>query len=228
MRARFVVFDLESTGFDRQKDRICSVAAIDLASGHEFYAECNPKRSISYGAQKAHGLSAKRLSKRSSWAVVGRRFWEWLRDHQRTGIPMILVGHNAVSFDIPMLANELSRLSGLEPAKCPMFVLDTLHICREVFPKTVLASKRQAKVYEHLFGSEPDDQHNALGDVKALVRIAASPIIRRRVEDPARALALELGGASGPWWPENVRFVAPPPKAPTTAAAPVITSKYFK
>lgn len=201
MRARFIVFDIESTGFNREKDRICSVAAIDLASGHEFYAECNPKRSISYGAQKAHGLTQKRLRRRASWQVVGRRFWEWLRDHQRTGVPTILVGHNAIAFDIPMLAFELARLSGLDPPRGPMYVLDTLHICREVFPKTVLASKRQAKVYEHLFGSEPDDQHNALGDVKALARIAAAPVLRRRLEDPQRALATELGGQGGPWWP---------------------------
>ena len=135
----------------------------------------------------------KKLRHKPPWERVGRQFWKWMIALQKPGDHLVLVGHNAAKFDIPMLANEIARLKDLPRAKGPLYVCDTLTICKEVFPKTVLASKRQAKVYEHLFGEEPGGQHNALGDVEALARIVKHETIRKRVETPKVAMGLQLG-----------------------------------
>jgi DNA polymerase III epsilon subunit-like protein len=189
----FIVFDIESTGLSTVRDRICSIAALDIESGRKYYAEVCPLEPVGYGAQKVHGLTMRRLQKKPPWQKVGRHFWSWLLSFQQPGDSLVLVGHNAVKFDIKMLASEIGRLDGLVKAKGRMFVVDTLPISREVISKTVLASKKQMKVYEHLFGEQPTGQHNALGDVEALARIAQHKIFRRRIESPKTAFALELG-----------------------------------
>jgi DNA polymerase III epsilon subunit-like protein len=132
------VFDIESTGLHRESDRIVSIAAIrvpDAAHGIEeekFYEEVNPLRSVSKGAARVHGLSDEHLLTKPIWAVVGPRFWAWILKHQNVGDEICLIGHNARSFDVPMLSFELARLSNLRPAKGPFYLVDTLTICRTV------------------------------------------------------------------------------------------------
>lgn len=47
--------------------------------------------------------------------------------------------------------------------------VDTLAVARAAMAH--LPSHRQAAVYEALFGAQPEGQHDALGDVRALRRI---------------------------------------------------------
>lgn len=96
---------------------------------------------------------------------------------------MVLVGHNFKAFDAPLLSNELARLNPatLGRSVSEMFVFDTLPMARAMWSRTVLASKRQAAVYEFLFHEAPSDQHNALGDVRALLRVVQSPDVLRNL-----------------------------------------------
>jgi DNA polymerase-3 subunit epsilon len=239
--ARYIIFDLETTGLHRINDRIVSIAAYDLRTDEVFYEEVNPLRPCPVAASKVHGLTDDVLRKKPIWAVVGPRFWRWVLERQPHGAPLCLVGHNAKAFDVPVLSNELARLSDLPPARGPLYVVDTLLICREIFPKEILASKNQPAVYRHLFQEDPGDQHNALGDVTALARIAREPVLRRRLETPAIAFRYELGGKNMACWPANLLALpetdptAPPATTPTQPqAAPsvrlqtIVTSPYFK
>ena len=184
--ARFVVFDLETTGLNVRDDRIVSLAALDMHTGREFFAHVNPGVPVPRAAQEVHGLTDDFLRAKPKWASVGRRFWAWFaRLYEEPGARVCLVGHNAARFDAPFLQNELARLGmkGAKPLRA--YVVDTLPVFRAVF--TEVKSKSQASVYEHLFGAPPKKQHDARGDVRALARIIKTDDVRARLETPAVA-----------------------------------------
>lgn len=200
-------------------DRIVSIAFKDAKTDEEFYEEVKPAKASHPAAEKVHGLSAAHLSTKPQWTEVGPRAWNWLLSRQKAaGSRLILVGHNAKKFDAPIFANELKRLSGLKAAKGPIFVADTLEISRAMYDKggikTVAASarpgkpisNRQADVYIHLFQAAPSDQHSALGDVRALIRIAREQPFRQALKTPEISLAFELG-KNDTFWPKNLLYI---------------------
>jgi DNA polymerase-3 subunit epsilon len=203
--ARFVVFDVETTGLSTRDDRIVSIAAIDVHTGRSFYRCVNPAVPVSRSAAAIHGLSSATLSAKPKWDVVGRAFWKWLAGvYEEPGMRVCLVGHNAARFDAPMLKNEFLRLrpAGAELQRAPLdaYVVDTLVIARQVFP--TLQSKAQAAVYRHLFRRDAPKQHDAMGDARALLRIIKTPLMRAAVESPQTAFAnpihFEFGHTSKP------------------------------
>ncbi len=200
--ARFVVIDLETTGLSTRKDRIVSIAAIDVHTGNTFHSCVNPAVPVSRSAAAVHRLTGAMLRTKPTWDVVGPAFWKWLSGvYEEPGMRVCLVGHNAAQFDIPMLTNELLRLrfagSDKTPSSLEAYVVDTLAIAHQVFP--MLQSKSQAAVYRHLFRRDAPKQHDAMGDAQALLRIIMTPLMRSAIESPSIALAhpivLELGPA---------------------------------
>lgn len=179
---QYIIFDLETTGLSCTRDRIVSIAAIDLYSGDEFYAEINPLMRLQKAAAAVNGFSDEMLQGKPTWAQVGPAFWQWIGDHQSSGGSLCFVAHNGRRFDIPMLTNELKRLAALPPAKGPLFVADTLTISRQLFPH--LVSKKLSSVFEHMFKKQPDKQHHALGDAQALLQLVKHPLFKDKVEDP--------------------------------------------
>ena len=190
--ARYVVFDVETTGLSVRDDRIVSLAALDMHTGREFFAHVNPAVPVSRAARDVHGLTDAFLSRKPAWDAVGRRFWRWLESmYEGPGARVCLVGHNAAKFDVPLLKNELARLRWTE-AKAPLrvFVVDTLPVFRATFG--ALKSKTQAAVYRHLFGAPPAKQHDARGDVRALARIIETPDVCAQLETPAVAFKMRI------------------------------------
>ena len=179
---QYVIFDLETTGLSCARDRIVSIAAIDLYSGDEFYAEINPQMPMQKAAAAVNGFTDEFLKGQPTWETIGPLFWQWLSEHQATGGDLCLVAHNGHRFDVPMLMNEFGRLPTLPARKGPLFVIDTLPIARVLFPQ--LASKKLSSVFEHLFKAQPDRQHHALGDAQALLRIVNDPLFKTKIEDP--------------------------------------------
>ena len=179
---QYIVFDLETTGLSCKKDRIVSIAAIDLYSGDEFYAEVNPTIPMNKAAAAVNGFTDDCLKDKPLWASIGPLFWKWISDHQAPGGLLCFVAHNGRRFDAPMLRSELSRLSNLPEPKGPLFIIDTLQIAQKLFP--TLPSKKLTSVYEHLFNTSPERQHHALGDAQALLRIVNLPIVKAKIEDP--------------------------------------------
>eukprot|EP00854_Cymbomonas_tetramitiformis_P000480 gene480-868_t len=210
-----IVFDLETVGLRRDSD-IIAIGAIHVASGACFYEEIRPAHlPIPRHIAKLTGLRSENLRRRDKWDVAGLRFWRWVRRvlweelsaSSETASSMfsssspplrmtaVLIGHNIRCFDVPVLLNATAALrqprvtaSAENP---PMIsfgairVLDTLVASRAAFPR--LKSRKQASIFSHLFGKEPDAQHNALGDVRALLQIMNAPAfdLRRRLNDSA-------------------------------------------
>jgi DNA polymerase III epsilon subunit-like protein len=211
MARTVVFFDIETTGLSRTDDRIVSIAAIDMQTKDEYYEEVNPLMKVGRGAAKVHGLTDEHLLGKPIWGVVGPRFWAWLLRHQEPGREMHLFAHNGKSFDVPVLANELARLPGLPRARVPMYIVDTLVLCRDIIPKSLLASKSQPNVYKHLFQEDAQGQHNALGDVQALARIVErlEPEInvKMQVQCSAANKAYKYAlGSPEVYWPPNLVY----------------------
>ena len=194
-RAPLIVVDLETTGLSTADDRIVCIAA--SCAGKEFHALVNPLRPIPEGASRVHGIEDARVAREPPWGVVGSRFWAWVAERAATvsgspDAPVLLAAHNGRRFDWPLLLNETER-AGQAPGGRVLLV-DTLRVSRSLF---ALQSHRQPALFRYLFGEarprrrsaraserasaralararapqDPADQHDALGDVRALRRI---------------------------------------------------------
>jgi len=151
-----VIFDIETTGADKSKDRIVQLAihCVDdngkvLLSKSKLY---NPEIPISQAAQDTHGITDEKVKNAplfSDDAKVLKRIFE---DSE-------LIGYNIIQFDIPILMAEFDRagvaldLSGK--------VVDVMKLETALNPRTLGA------VYKRYTGEEIENAHDAMGDVKA-------------------------------------------------------------
>ncbi|XP_061168632.1 uncharacterized protein LOC133177736 [Saccostrea echinata] len=83
----------------------------------------------------------------------------------------VLVGHNIISYDIPILLKlleEFGLLASFLQLICGC--IDTLKLARKVFPKSQINNYKQTTLVKTFLGFEYDS-HNALEDVKSLHRL---------------------------------------------------------
>jgi len=110
-------FDLETTGVKVDTDRICEVAIIlqDMETGSNklvYVRRINPEMHISAGASKVHGMMDADVI---GYPVFGSVAPLLTKVIDRCDI---IVGHNLIGFDIPLLAHEMMRC-GVKPTKSP-------------------------------------------------------------------------------------------------------------
>ncbi|NLY93223.1 MAG: 3'-5' exonuclease [Myxococcales bacterium] len=108
----FFVFDTETTGVDPLEARVVELGAAYF-EGRKF-AEArrmlvNPGVPIPEEASRVHGITDEVVRDKPSFAEVGRRFVSHLDGSAKAGSPPLLAGYNAVSYDVPVLNNELAR-----------------------------------------------------------------------------------------------------------------------
>jgi len=113
-------FDLETTGLDLEKDRICQIAAVKFKGGEVVYrasALVNPGIPLEEEASAHNGITDAMLAGKPTLEEVAPRFLAFLEGAD------VLCGHNVYGYDIPMLDKELGedwqRLVAIRP------ILDT-------------------------------------------------------------------------------------------------------
>lgn len=122
--SKYVVLDIETTGFSAQNDKIIEISAHKYADGELvdcFDTLINPCCPISKRITSLTGIS--------DCDVVGKPQIYDLRDDFLTfvaGVP--LVGHNIRTFDLPFIEAALDIDLG-NPC------IDTLHLARKAYPK---------------------------------------------------------------------------------------------
>ncbi len=204
----YIVFDLETTGVHVGRNRIVSIAARVLEPGappiaveastetqmdlKHFYSFVNPEQP-NY-AREINRVSDEFLARCQTLEVVGPQLCHWIRNVMRhyRGTHVVLVGHNIDGFDEPMLSYEFQRVRVPFNVGYPVYKIDSMKLCKYIMPTTHKSvpyglpsigfapeSYRQVDVYGFLFGHKPDGEHDALGDVNALVRILNSPMFER-------------------------------------------------
>jgi len=187
-----IVFDLETTGLSKERDRIVEIACVDLSDAatasdgtevNNFQTLVNPGRfSIPSHVQKLTGITNAMVSAPDipSFQMAAERFEAFIEaarlknkesgDGAYSG-EVLLAAHNARQFDSSFLQREYWRLGREMPSHWRF--LDTLPLSRSVLKKSGNTKFTLDALREHyaITINEGDMMHRAFTDVKVLSRI---------------------------------------------------------
>lgn len=196
----FIIFDIETTGLSREHERIIEIALRDLHGGENstFQTLVNPGRSVPNS--HVHKITTGMVN-RPDVPRMGDLIPILLRyvgSRQKPGGYVVLVAHNARSFDVPFLIKEFSRCSFDIPPNW-LFV-DTLPLARAVMKSG--GSKGPAKVSLQALGQHYEiplvgSAHRAMADVHML-----SAVFQRLTLDLKLTIPSLIEGHS--FWPSEV------------------------
>ncbi len=212
--ARYVVFDVETTGLNGNTDKIIELGAVRMENGvevAEFSRLINPMRPISEKITEITGITDGMVRDCPTIAQVITEFADFIKD-------CVLVAHNA-DFDTAFLRRALED-AGLKLAQP---VLDTLAFSRAALPE--LKSHKLGSVCKR-FGINLKNAHRAVHDARAtglclmeMLRLAEEKCGAQRGQAPqeTQAEGEELvfsEGADDDWLSlDNTRRDAPRPAA---------------
>ena len=124
--AAYVVFDIETTGFSAENDRIIEIGAVRVEKGEiteKFSAFINPRTPIPFEIEKLTGISDEMVLEEPGIEEVLPRFLEFCQG-------AVMVAHNA-GFDMSFIRKNSERL-GLP---CSYTVVDTVGLARILLPQ---------------------------------------------------------------------------------------------
>jgi len=170
----FTVFDVETTGFSPETDRIVEIGAIRFR-GAEVLAEAawlvNPGRSIPEAAVRKHGITDEMVQDAPALAAVLPLFFELAGESR-------LLAHNA-SYDVRFIRSGAVRCGVVLP---PNSCHDTLMFFRRMFPEQ--KSHALGRLIEAL-EVPVETRHRGLADARAVMWI----LQRVMAEHPEMTLA---------------------------------------
>lgn len=107
LKKPLLFLDLETTGLDRETDKIiqiafCKLNAIDGFADQVYSSYVNPQIPITEGAFKVHGITNEMLKDAPIFSEIAGDVFEFM-------VGCDLAGYNSNYFDIPLLKNELAR-----------------------------------------------------------------------------------------------------------------------
>jgi DNA polymerase-3 subunit epsilon len=190
---RFIALDAETTGFDQAKDRMLSLAILEVAGGRLQMA--SSKSWLIYqseaplsSAVSVHGILPAETAKGEPEADVLREVMPLLEG-------AVLVGHH-VAFDAGMITGALKRHHKIA-LKNP--VLDTANLAMtavDAFAKTGYPGQRAPTLDEVCAqcGITPIERHTAEGDTftTAMLFLTLCARLQRNLGRPLRAKDLPL------------------------------------
>ncbi|MCM1523902.1 MAG: PolC-type DNA polymerase III [Ruminococcus sp.] len=160
IKGEMIVFDLETTGFSAEGDRIIEYGAVrlrDLELCDEFNCFADPEKAIPERITKLTGISDKMVEGAPSQREALERFIEFC------GESPVLIAHNA-GFDVSFIRAECLR-QGID---FRFSVIDTVVMCRSMLHD--LKKHKLDTVAKHL-GLGEFDHHRAHEDARILGRI---------------------------------------------------------
>jgi|SRR5690606_33400511 DNA polymerase-3 subunit epsilon len=156
-----VWFDLETTGLDKQNDRIVQIAIIRIqedGTPFEFTSLINPGIPIPKEASDVHGITDDMVKDQPTFVQLMPKIGRFFSGDIAIG------GYNSNSFDIPFLVNEMSR-AGFTIDLTNVPFIDPLNIFKRKEERTLEAAM---KFY---CGKQLEGAHDALNDVKATIEV---------------------------------------------------------
>lgn len=168
----FVLFDIETTGVNRAKDRITEIGAIKVQNDciiDEFSMLVNPGKDedgnqifISSRITELTGITNEMVKDKKVESEAIKEFVEWLGDVK------ILAGQNVIKFDIPFVKAAAKRADvKLECDKA----MDTLVYAKRLkLKERGLVENLQQPTLAKYYGFSYN-AHRALDDVKACYKI---------------------------------------------------------
>lgn len=155
----FVVFDLETTGFSSEKNRIIEIGAVKILNGEivdRFSTFVNPQVPIPFKIVKLTSITDEMVKDAETIENVLPKFLDFCKD-------CVLVAHNA-KFDTSFIRENCKRL-GYE---YDYTAVDTVGISRVLFPE---AKKHTLDVLCKKMGVVLDNHHRAVDDAEATALI---------------------------------------------------------
>ena len=155
----YVVFDTETTGKEVDTCEVVELAAARVRGGEvvdRFRSLIHCRQPITPGAHEVHGYADEDLQGQPEFAEVWPKFRAFVGD-------TVLVAHNGVHFDVPVL-NRLAASSG---GLAGMPVFDTLPLARQLPGAGGVGLEALAA----RFGVETGRSHHALDDCLCLAGV---------------------------------------------------------
>ncbi|MEN8007784.1 MAG: 3'-5' exonuclease [Candidatus Krumholzibacteriota bacterium] len=162
-----VVFDLETTGINVEKDRVVQIAMIRVdpdGSRTTFETLVNPEQPIPPEASAVHGIKDADVRDKPTFSQIRREVEDYLAEAD-------LAGFNSVNFDMPLLQAELKR-AGSEMDFPGVRHLDAMKIFHAMERRDLTAA------YRLYCGKDLTGAHNALADTEATLEILDAQIAR--------------------------------------------------
>lgn len=164
-----VFFDLETTGTDTEDDRIVSIAAVKMQPTlmqkiDERTTLINPMRPIPKQASEVHKITDDMVALKPTFANIYKSLLEFLKGCD-------FAGYNILNFDVPLLSAEFARCGVSWPEPGSIFV-DAYTIFAEKEKRTLEAAMQFYCNEAH------EDAHDALGDVRATIKVLQAQITR--------------------------------------------------
>ena len=155
----FVVFDIETTGFSSENDKIIEIGAVKIENGKivdRFNEFVNPGVNIPYKITELTGITDDMVESSGYIEEILPKFLEFARGS-------VVVAHNA-AFDTGFIKKNSERLNlNFESA-----IMDTIPLAKYLFPS--LKRFKLNVIAKHL-GISLENHHRAVDDAKATAEI---------------------------------------------------------
>ncbi|WP_142414361.1 PolC-type DNA polymerase III [Hathewaya massiliensis] len=151
----FIVFDIETTGFSSENDKIIEIGAVKIKEGviiDNFNNFVNPKISIPYNITELTGITNDMVRSEDGIEIVLPKFLDFIKDS-------VLVAHNA-SFDTSFIKKNCRDLN----LKLNNPIMDTIPLSKFLYPE--LKRFKLNVVAKHL-NISLENHHRAVDDAKA-------------------------------------------------------------
>lgn len=175
-----IFFDLETTGVDRENDRIVEIAICKYQPDGQIETYCrrvNPEMSIPKEASDVHGIKDEDVANEPKFKQLAKGLLAMLNGCD-------IAGFNSNAFDIPLLFFEFNR-AGLYWDYTQHRMIDVGNIFKIKEPRTLTAA---VKFY---LGKDLEDAHSAKADIEATVDVFLAQLEKYEdLPDTVDALAL--------------------------------------
>lgn len=158
---KFICIDIESTGLDVEKDRICEIAAVQFSLDEEFSSFeslIHPEVHIPQEVIDIHHITNEMCKDAPKIEVFLPRLKAMIDDH-------VIVGHG-ISFDIGMLKSAFQR-AGLSHNFENTRVIDTLRLAR-LYGES---PSNSLEVLRRHFNVDEEGAHRAMNDVRVNIQV---------------------------------------------------------
>ena len=185
---RFVALDAETTGFDVTKDRMLSLAIIEVTGGRLQVASSTAWLIYQAAAPITSAVSVHGILPAET--ATGRQEAEILRDLLPRLEGAVLVGHH-VAFDAAMITAALKRHYGIALRNPLLDTANLAMIAVDAFAKTGYPGQRAPSLDEVCAqcGTTPVERHTAEGDAftTAMLFLSLCARLQRNLGRPLRA-----------------------------------------
>ena len=179
----FVSFDVETTGLSPKTERIIEYGAIKFTTSkteEEKSWLINPRRRITAGAKKVHGITHDMIKRERIFRTVYPEIMSFIDGS-------VLLAHNA-RFDISFFTEEIKRNNKALPET---MVIDTLPLFRQWFPDAPAHNLTALADYLGVSGGE---FHRGMSDAGYVVKIFQIGMKRPGAPETLDELIQHAGG----------------------------------